>query len=245
MCVYYWRRMRILKDGILMKKLAIILLLAIVLAACSPAPAMTPQPADAGEQQQTNLTGITAVWAGEIAVALVGGGEVSAIELVMEDGAMVFDVDVLYAGTLYEVYLNAQNGDVIRLRSGGSAEARAEEVSPSADEAAPGSAGQIPTQPPVAPPADQAPAQQQGQTGSGSGAGLRPQNPAISLDRAIEIAYADLARRGISAEYRTHSGIDWERGQWVWELEFRSGRDIIEFYINVDTGAIVKFEIDD
>jgi len=74
----------------------------------------------------------------------------------------------------------------------------------------------------------------------------RPSNPAISLERAIEIAYADLATRNISATFRTNSGMDWERGQWVWELEFRptTGRGVIEYYINVNTGAIVKFEWD-
>ena len=81
----------------------------------------------------------------------------------------------------------------------------------------------------------------------GSDRGSRPTNPAISLERAIEIAYDDLARRGITADFRRDSGIDWERGQWVWELEFRvpnasRGRRVIEFYINVDTGSIVKFE---
>jgi len=82
---------------------------------------------------------------------------------------------------------------------------------------------------------------------TGSGQGNRPQNPAITLQRAIEIAQADLVRRGINANFHSNSGIDWERGQWVWELEFRAvnaprGRNVIEFYINVDTGAIVKFE---
>jgi uncharacterized membrane protein YkoI len=81
-----------------------------------------------------------------------------------------------------------------------------------------------------------------------SGQGSRPSNPAISLDRAIEIAYADIASRGINATYRTNSGMSLERGQWVWELEFRTQGErmpIIEFYINVDNGNIVKFEWDD
>jgi uncharacterized membrane protein YkoI len=86
-------------------------------------------------------------------------------------------------------------------------------------------------------------------TASSSRRGSRPSNPTISLERAIEIAEADLARRGINATFHSHSGIDWERGQWVWELEFRvrranRGRHVIEYYINVDTGAIVKFEWD-
>ena len=75
----------------------------------------------------------------------------------------------------------------------------------------------------------------------------RPSNPTISLERAIEIAEADLVARGITASFHSNSGMDWERGQWVWELEFRAsnasrGRHVIEYYINVDTGFIVKFE---
>jgi len=82
---------------------------------------------------------------------------------------------------------------------------------------------------------------------TGGSQGNRPQNPAVSLQRAIEIAEADLARRGINANFHSNSGMDWERGQWVWELEFRvvnapRGRHVIEYYINVDTGYIVKFE---
>jgi len=76
----------------------------------------------------------------------------------------------------------------------------------------------------------------------------RPTNPAISLDRAIEIAYEYLASQGINATYRSNSGMDWERSQWVWELLFRTQGErmpLIEFYINVDSGEIVKFEWDD
>lgn|GEM_PF-4991178 len=71
---------------------------------------------------------------------------------------------------------------------------------------------------------------------------------AISLDRAIEIANADLANRGINATYRSNSGLDWERGQRVWELLFSTHGErmpLIEYYINADNGNIVKFEWDD
>jgi hypothetical protein len=75
----------------------------------------------------------------------------------------------------------------------------------------------------------------------------RPSNPAISLQRAIEIAEEDLVKRGINATFHSDSGMEWEKNQWVWELEFRvvdapRGRHVIEFYINVDSGKIVKFE---
>ena len=88
---------------------------------------------------------------------------------------------------------------------------------------------------------------QQSPANQGDGASPgRPTNPAISLDHAIEIAQDDLRRRNISATFHRHSGMDWERGQWVWELEFRPNnqRGVIEYYINVHTGAIVKFEWD-
>ena len=76
----------------------------------------------------------------------------------------------------------------------------------------------------------------------------RPSNTTISLDRAIEIANADLARRGINATYRSNSGIDREKGQRVWELLFTTNgghMPFIEYYINADDGNIVKFEWDD
>ena len=78
--------------------------------------------------------------------------------------------------------------------------------------------------------------------------GLRPVNPAISLERAIQIGYEELIRRGLSGSFHNHSGMDWERGQWVWEIVYRvpGGRlPLVEMYINVQTGAIVKFEWDD
>ncbi|MCL2576878.1 MAG: copper amine oxidase N-terminal domain-containing protein [Defluviitaleaceae bacterium] len=92
------------------------------------------------------------------------------------------------------------------------------------------------------------PAQTPQPTSPPSERGNRPSDPAISVERAIEIAEADLVSRGINATYRSDSGMSWERGQWVWELLFRTQGErmpFIEFYINVDNGYIVKFEWDD
>jgi len=73
----------------------------------------------------------------------------------------------------------------------------------------------------------------------------RPEDPSVSIERATQIAYEDLRSRGIPANFRAHSGISLERGQWVWELEFSPSQGgVIEYYINVTTGAIVKFEWD-
>jgi len=76
----------------------------------------------------------------------------------------------------------------------------------------------------------------------------RPTNPDISRDEAVEIAYEYLKGRGISATFKEDSGMDWKRGRWVWELEFRDDENneiVYEFYIDVSTGYIVKFERED
>lgn len=76
----------------------------------------------------------------------------------------------------------------------------------------------------------------------------RPDNPEISLEQAILIAYEDLEERGITATFRSDSGMEWERGQWVWELLFASEGEnmpFVEYYISVDDGSIAKFEWDD
>ena len=101
---------------------------------------------------------------------------------------------------------------------------------------------QTPAATQIAQPSVTAPHTAQGQ----SARGARPTNPAISLEGAVQIAAEDLRNRGIDASLRSNSGMSWERNQWVWELEFRptTGRAVIEYYINVDTGAIVKFEWD-
>jgi len=105
------------------------------------------------------------------------------------------------------------------------------------------------TQESTVPPPQDTPSHTSPPTSSPSGGqNNRPSNPAISRQRAIEIGYEELARRGYTGSFRNSSGMDWERGQWVWEIEFRveGGRlPLVEMYINVDTGAVVKFEWDD
>ncbi|WP_162930776.1 PepSY domain-containing protein [Lactococcus allomyrinae] len=65
---------------------------------------------------------------------------------------------------------------------------------------------------------------------------------AITLVRAREIAEADLKARGINAQFHADSGIGTEYGRRVWELEFRSNGQSIEYYIDVENGNIIKFE---
>ena len=139
----------------------------------------------------------------------------------LERGSWVWSVEFDGQGRSYEFYVDVNTGEFLKAPQG---TGNTTTVTPSPQ----------PTQSPS----------------SGSERNNRPTNPAISLQRAIEIAEADLVRRGIDATFHSDSGMDWERGQWVWELEFRvtgaqRGRHVIEFYINVETGDIVKFEWDD
>lgn len=68
----------------------------------------------------------------------------------------------------------------------------------------------------------------------------------IGLDEARAIAERHLQSRNIQATFRAHSGIDREAGTRVWELEYRGADGLThEFYIDVYTGDIVKFETGD
>jgi len=76
----------------------------------------------------------------------------------------------------------------------------------------------------------------------------RSENPEITLAQAIQIAYDDLENRGITAAFKEDSGMEWERGQWVWELLFTTQGErmpFVEYYISVEDGTVVKFEFDD
>ena len=79
--------------------------------------------------------------------------------------------------------------------------------------------------------------------------GLHVQSPyethGVSLSQAIQIAHNDLIERGIPAAFSTHSGIDWEYAHWVWEVEFDSDLGRIEYYIDINTGRVIKFGIYD
>jgi len=70
---------------------------------------------------------------------------------------------------------------------------------------------------------------------------------AISRERAIAIGYEELARRGYTGTFREVCRGN-KRGQQVWEVLYRveGGRKpLVEMYIAMDNGTIVKFEWDD
>jgi len=178
----------------------------------------------AGNQnQQSSTPAISSQSAREIAIENASGGEVRDIMLFTDNGVLTFEVDVRNGETRYMVYVNATSGTFIRMNTYTDTVTAVQPV-------------------PVAQP--QTYVQPAYQGNSRQGRSERPANPAISADRAIEIANEELSRRGISGATLRKHYMDWERGQWVWEVEFRNGRTEYEIYINVDTGEIVKFEQD-
>ncbi|MCL1997707.1 MAG: stalk domain-containing protein [Turicibacter sp.] len=156
----------------------------------------------------------------------------------IENGVWVWSVEFDGQGRSFEFYVNVNTGGFLQ------APAATQAVQPVAPQPA---ATPQPTPGSWASPSPGV-SQASPSPGGGQGGG-RPTNPAISLDRAIELGHAELARRGLSGTLRSNSGMDFERGQWVWELLFNvpgGGRlPFVEMYINVHTGDIVKFEWDD
>ena len=170
---------------------------------------------------------ISAIDARELALAITGGGTISSLELI-SDAAVgpVYQITVVNNDVRYDVSINARTGDIFRLTA---SQAASPQVAP--------------------PPAIQ---QQQDQGGIfiGNVTPRRParfggpSNPPISAQRAVEIARDHLISIGVTNVRFDYVYMDLERGQWVWSVEFDGrGRDY-EFYIDVNTGAIVQFKID-
>jgi len=217
--------------------------------------------------QKDDTRQISSQKARKIAVDFVGYGIVNDIQAFTEEGILIFEVDIRHDDVRYVVLLNAESGDITSLNrhtdddaavaspddsiaSNENAPQTSNETTRSTAQQTTSAATTTPaaTTPVATPATTPAATPQPAANPSTSGQRNRPSNPAISLNRAIEIATADLASRGINATYRSNSGMDWERGQWVWELLFSTSGErmpLIEYYINVDNGSIVKFEWDD
>ena len=179
---------------------------------------------------------ISSLEAREIAVNFVGYGVAHDVLAFTDQDTLIFEVDVRDDAVRYVVQLNAESGNVKNLHRH-EHESAVADVSTDTD-AAPNEYVTQTTDEATQPTANQ----------PENGQENRPSNTPISLERAIEIANADLTSRGISATYHSNSGIDRERGQRVWELLFVTHGErmpLIEYYINVDNGSIVKFEWDD
>ncbi|MCL2016469.1 MAG: PepSY domain-containing protein [Defluviitaleaceae bacterium] len=181
-----------------------------------------------GQTQATPVAQISSQRAREIAIEFTGEGTALSTNLFTEDGTLTFEVEVQLAdSTRYMVYVNAITAAATRMTRLASPQ---------------------PTAPPVvqAPPAPVTPAPAPAPANISGNRNNRPTNPAITRERAIQIAENDMRARGLSGFFDSIE-LDWELGQWVWEIEFDSAthRSVdYEWYINVDTGAIVRFRID-
>ena len=160
---------------------------------------------------------VSAPQAREIALAMTGGGTVSSLELSSGAAGPVYQIVVINNAVRYEVSINAQTGEVIRISTA--------------------QAGTPPAVPHLAP-----------QQGDGLGSIVPrpprrhggPVNPPISAQRAVELARAHLDAMGVTGARFDYVYMDFERGTWVWSVEFDSrGRDF-EFYVDVHTGAFLK-----
>ncbi|MCL1997700.1 MAG: PepSY domain-containing protein [Turicibacter sp.] len=181
----------------------------------------------------TPLAQISSQRAREIAMDFMGGGTALTAHLFAEDGVPMFEVEVQMAdGLRFMVYVNGVNGTAVRM-----ARIEVQPVQPVMPTVPALPAATPPAVQPVAPP----PA-----TNVSNTRGTRPTNPAISRERAIQIAEADMRARGLTGWFDSIE-LDWEMGQWVWEVEFDSATNRnheYEWYINIDTGAILRFRID-
>lgn len=71
-----------------------------------------------------------------------------------------------------------------------------------------------------------------------------PINPPISAQMAAEIARDHLISIGVASARFHYIYMDIEGGIWVWSIEFDNQGRSYEFYIDVNTGNIVNFQID-
>lgn len=70
-------------------------------------------------------------------------------------------------------------------------------------------------------------------------------NPTVTLAQSKKIAEDYLKSQSIEAKFYKYSGIDFENGTQIWELEYQSkDKFILEFDIDANTGKIMKFESD-
>ena len=170
---------------------------------------------------------ISAIDARDLALSITGGGVISSLELVSAGTAdPVYQIVILNNDLRYEVSINARTGDIFRLTT-----SQAGAVSP-----------QLVTPHQTAP--------QGGNIVIGNVTPRRPArlggpvNPPVSAQRAVEIARDHLVSIGVTTARFDYVYMDRERGRWVWSVEFDGRGREYEFYIDVDTGAIIKFESD-
>jgi len=174
---------------------------------------------------------ISASEAIERALATTGGGTVNSLELLSDPAeGSVYRIVISGNAMRFEVIVSAATGGIVRLNAGDAAvPPRGTAHGSPHTQVVPQGEGII-----IGVVRPRHPARPGG-----------PVNPPISAQRAVEIARDHLVSTGVTNARFDYVYMDIERGRWVWSVEFNGARGReYEFYIDVSTGHIVKFEID-
>lgn len=218
------------------KKIVILftLILIIVLAACSGAQAQeADEPLTLDPIWPT--INITAAEAEDLAIHFIGGGELISLELTTYEGSRTFEIAIRFEDFLYDVSIDLQTGDVIRLRSNRSllSDERIEDETALAEHE--------PTTHPLAlaKTATQTTTPifvEQSHSPQSSPHPTSSTTTTISREQAAEIALAFMPGTLIEVDH------DFEHGRTVWYVAIRSGGRIHEIYVDQQTGEIVYHE---
>ena len=97
-----------------------IILPVIFLSACNTVPPVVSEVIYESDSQTNNETAeipriISNMRAREIAEVQVGRGTSGSVNLFNENGVMTFEVEIIYEDTRYTVFINAENGAILRL----------------------------------------------------------------------------------------------------------------------------------
>ena len=180
------------------------------------------------EEMETNAH-ITVVQAKEMGRTFIGGGDVIDIQLYYHDDEAIFDVIINYLDADFQVILNAQTGDLIQITTLSAPERNEidlsvnENIAPSSPIASPES---TPAQssPTPAPSSEPTP--------------VTPHDASISREAAGEIALGISGGRLIEVSRSRHRTLP------AWWVETRAGGMVHEFYIDMETGAVLQHEIE-
>lgn len=160
------------------------------------------------------------------------------IEMDVERGMMVYEVDFACGGYKYEYDVDALTGAVVKTKKERDKKAPARAVTPPGNATAPAvPASPTPSTNPVTPTTPVAPA-----TPATSGNGANPA-AGITLDQAKEIAL-NHAGQAASAVYFTKVKLDHDDGMQIYDIEFVAGGVEYEFEINASTGQVWDYDVD-
>lgn len=138
------------------------------------------------------------------------------MDMDVERGVMVYEIDFVYGGYKYEYDIDARTGAVVKNKKEWDKNAPAQAVTPSSGAAAP-----------ITPAVPATPANQ----------GI------ITLDQAKEIAINHAGQTAASVVFKK-AKLDHDDGMQIYDIEFYSGGVEYEFEINAATGQVWDYDVD-